>query len=941
MAKKILIEYDIDSKDLKIAGQETLSLTQQLRILKKELQRGDLKPEQFDILRKKIGDTEDQIARTTTRSKDFLGVLATLPGPVGTFGASILGVVDTLKVFSGFSFKDIKNSLGDLADDVVEITNGFFGLGEAKKKTEEATQSLTTATQESVVATQNNTSALAANATQGAVVTNAVTKQQEALKALAKENQLATVVYDQNGVARVKATKSIKDMTSAELALFGQQKAAIQQSGVLKVKNMELAGSYEASIGGIVGATTATNALTAAQRAAAFAGQALKVVLASLGIGLIIIAVTELISLLGEWVSGTKEAERAQKEFNNELERTTTLLELDLNDTRRRNAIRLAELKAAGASEKEIRNQQLKELKENLALVNQAVTDAANLENATLKRTDEKAVEDYNTISKKRTELEQKAKDISTQIRVAELTGIADDNKKRLELNKKAADDEYNRKLKELDALIQLEVDKDNTDEKRLADYLDRKMKLIMTKEKLSAAEQQLMRQQNAQKVKQSLDEDAQRLLDYFKKIEDIRIDALEDEEQARIEARENKVYFDKVALSKDKEFLKKSKEEQDKVFKDLEIAAQQDILKIREEFFLKRFQQEQQQAIATIELLTKLKEQENSVNAIRLQQLGNFNAVYGDYFFGNKGLKALYAQYFVDLRQVYTDEFNANTALFDAEQAQLDQALANKSLSQEKYNEQIRELNEKRLQNSEEFTQRQIQLDQLEVDSKRASADKTVEIGAQLVNLLSAVAGKSKGIQIAAAITEAGVAIARIIIDTQRAIIAFSASVAPLGPAGVPIAAGYAVKAKIAAALSIATIVAQGINKLKEIKSQGSEEGGGQQSNRLGRGYADGGIVRGPGGPKSDSINARLSNGEAVMTAGAVTMFAPLLSMMNQMGGGASFTNSLNAALPDKPVVSAPSLDQTPMIVKTYVVEKELTDAQYRQARLKELSTL
>jgi len=920
MAKRILIEYDVDSKDLKIAGQETLSLTQQLRILKKELQRGDLKPEQFDILRKKIGDTEDQIARTTTRSKDFLGVLATLPGPVGTFGASILGVVDTLKVFSGFSFKDIKNSLGDLGDDVVEITNGFLGLGDAKKKTEESTKSLTTATQESVAVTENNSSALAANAAQGAVVTNAISKQQEALKALAKEQQFATVLYDSKGNAMIKATKPIKDMTQAEAALFAQQRAALVQSGVLKTKNMELAGSYETATAGIVTTTVATNTLTVAQRAAAFAGQALKVVLASLGIGLVIIAITELISLLTEWASGTKEAERAQKEFNDELERTTTLLELDLNDTRRRNAIRIAELKAAGASEKEIRNQQLKELKENLDLVNQAVIDAAKLENATLKRTDEKAVEDYTTISKKRTELEQKAKDIRTQIRVAELTGIADDNKKRLELNKKSADDEYNRKLKELDALIQLEVDKDNTDEKRLADFLDRKMKLIMTKEKLSAAEQQLMRQQNSQKVKQALDEDSQRLQDYFKKVEDIRIDAIADEEQARVEARENKVYFDKIALSRDKEFIKKSKQEQDKLFKDLEIAAQQDILKIREEFFLKRLQIAQDQAIAEVDALTRLKDQENNINNVRLQQLGDFTAVYGDYFFGNKGLKALYAKYFVDLRQVYTDEFNANTAIFDAEQIQLDQALANKTLSQEKYDERIRELNEKRLQNNEEFTQRQIQLDQLEVDSKRASADKTVEIGA----------------------TEAGVAIARIIIDTQRAIIAFSASVAPLGPAGVPIAAGYAVKAKIAAALSIATIVAQGINKLKEIKSAGSGEGeGGQQSNRLGRGYADGGIVRGPGGPKSDSINARLSNGEAVMTAGAVTMFAPLLSMMNQMGGGAAFTSSLNTALPDRPAVAQPSLEQSEMIVKTYVVEKELTDAQHRQARLKNLSTL
>ena len=94
--KKIFIEYDIDSSDLKIANGETLSLTQQLRILKKELQKGDLKPEQFDILRKKIGDTEDQIAKTTVKSKDFFGVLSTLPGPVGQFGSSLLGVVSPI-----------------------------------------------------------------------------------------------------------------------------------------------------------------------------------------------------------------------------------------------------------------------------------------------------------------------------------------------------------------------------------------------------------------------------------------------------------------------------------------------------------------------------------------------------------------------------------------------------------------------------------------------------------------------------------------------------------------------------------------------------------------------------------------------------------------------------------------------------------------------------
>jgi hypothetical protein len=103
----------------------------------------------------------------------------------------------------------------------------------------------------------------------------------------------------------------------------------------------------------------------------------------------------------------------------------------------------------------------------------------------------------------------------------------------------------------------------------------------------------------------------------------------------------------------------------------------------------------------------------------------------------------------------------------------------------------------------------------------------------------------------------------------------------------------------------------------------------------------ANGGIVRGPGGPKSDSIPTNLSNGEAVMTSGAVTMFAPLLSMMNQMGGGTSFSSDLSVASPDNPIRNNPAQEQSPIIMKTYVVESELTSAQQKQGRLKELSTL
>lgn len=158
--------------------------------------------------------------------------------------------------------------------------------------------------------------------------------------------------------------------------------------------------------------------------------------------------------------------------------------------------------------------------------------------------------------------------------------------------------------------------------------------------------------------------------------------------------------------------------------------------------------------------------------------------------------------------------------------------------------------------------------------------------------------------------------------------------------PSTLPSPFDWIVKVANAAALGITTAI--NIANIKKTKFEGTD-GAGEAAggNRMGRGYADGGIVRGPGTSKSDSIPARLSNGEAVMTSGAVTMFAPLLSMMNQMGGGTSFNSGLNNALPDNPNRANPAMEQQPLIMKTYVVENELTSSQQRQARLKDLSTL
>lgn len=79
-----------------------------------------------------------------------------------------------------------------------------------------------------------------------------------------------------------------------------------------------------------------------------------------------------------------------------------------------------------------------------------------------------------------------------------------------------------------------------------------------------------------------------------------------------------------------------------------------------------------------------------------------------------------------------------------------------------------------------------------------------------------------------------------------------------------------------VAAISTITTIISQ----IKSLNSTAAEEGAKYH-------YARGGLVTGPGTGTSDSIPARLSNGEAVMTARAVVDWGPVLSMMNVSSGG------------------------------------------------------
>lgn len=112
-------------------------------------------------------------------------------------------------------------------------------------------------------------------------------------------------------------------------------------------------------------------------------------------------------------------------------------------------------------------------------------------------------------------------------------------------------------------------------------------------------------------------------------------------------------------------------------------------------------------------------------------------------------------------------------------------------------------------------------------------------------------------------------------------------------------------------------------------------------------RKLAGGGLVSGSGTSTSDSIPARLSNGESVINARSTAMFTPLLSAINQAGGGKPFAfggvvspQEVVAQQQSASLIQALSQSQGQPI-KTYVVAQDMTSMQMFDRAQKSRSTL
>jgi hypothetical protein len=241
-------------------------------------------------------------------------------------------------------------------------------------------------------------------------------------------------------------------------------------------------------------------------------------------------------------------------------------------------------------------------------------------------------------------------------------------------------------------------------------------------------------------------------------------------------------------------------------------------------------------------------------------------------------------------------------------------QAAANNELEQERIKlEQLAYLRDNARQmegeSLEAWNARRLQLEQDYLDQKQALADKEVQVEQVKLEAYSSIAGGISKVFEAMGDSESDfakiskvLALAEIAINTGKAI-----------AAGVAQAQSVPFPGNIAAiATTVATIMANIATAISTVKSAK---------------FAKGGLIKGIGTGTSDSITAKVSNGESVMTANATAMFSPLLSAINQLGGGVPIVHGGAATQMGEDMLAAAIAKGYAMAPAPVVSVREITD--------------
>lgn len=931
LQKGLKIQYDIDGKPIDVVIDKSLNLQKQVRLLTAELRKTKEGTAEFTLLSSKLNDAKDNLERVNAKSKDLFASLSLLPGPVGSFFGQLNGAIGLMKTFSGFSLKDVSNQFKEVVNDVKDIFNNLLGLNNATKELSDTNKELNNNTK----TTSTNFNNVAISADNVTKATKAVRTEQETfnaaltnlkssgfdplVQAMGKEEKVAIKVGDQT-----------KELTKEQIALAATS------------KNLKV--STDAATGALIIQAEATTALTAAEKAAVLASNLLKAALASLGIGLVIMAFVKLYEVASEWITGAK----AAKAENERLTSSFELLKRAIDDTQTaikdQTDLLVLQAKIAGKSEEEL-FRITKEGFDKRVKANQDGRKKIERElellvgNSKLKEEDrlklQKDLEDkYVELGRQANELriEGEKLTLTEELRIAEEGRRKDKEKKdkRLQQNKeylqkleqdtKAGLDKL-RTLEEQNALLVIEDERKRTakelefqkkkeeDEIKALKLKDTKINgVAVTGEQLRAKLLEEVRVKYGQitlnNSKKYTEEDLKILKDFQRKTRDIEIEGIEDKNEREKQKRDEDLKRQIEDLEQDKEFVKKSEEEKERI----------------RELIRKKFALQEQEVIRE----NKKKENEDAVNALddqlRFLQLKGESLI--------EGTRA----YYQNLRDI---TFKAE----EREIAEAKKVAFEKKKTEEELQKEIKAIQEKYQSQRKDLRLKELE-DYLNMSKQIASSISGFISTMSETNAINEQNELQRAKGNAAAQDEIKkkyfeknkrASIAQAYISTfQSAVDAF------LSLAKIPVVGPYL------GGVAAAAAIAFGQQKISAIRQQqyDSEYTDPGSKIQLARGYARGGMIDGARHAEG-GVLIEAEGGEAVMTRGAVSMFGPLLAMMNQAGGGTNFNKDMMFTANDAPSSSPSGQSPEPVIMKTYVVSNELTTEAEKQARLKNLSTL
>ena len=286
----------------------------------------------------------------------------------------------------------------------------------------------------------------------------------------------------------------------------------------------------------------------------------------------------------------------------------------------------------------------------------------------------------------------------------------------------------------------------------------------------------------------------------------------------------------------------------------------------------------------------------------------------------------------FADKMKFAGEDFALQQQILDQKLEQ-DRIYYEKLLAQENLTaEQRKKIQDDQTANAKMNAEAQITIEQKKFDAQQ----KLLMAIAAAINAVADIIGKN---------TKAGkaLAVAATLINTYAAIAGQLRAATNSGQAAIP---GWAIAQAVATGLVGFKAVADIIKT--PIPNEGGGGGTGAASGTAvpkPRGMATGGFVSGIGGSKSDLIPAMLSNGESVINAQSTSMFRPLLSSINAIGGGRRFADgglavgsfSQDQAL--QQLQNSLNLQQAP--IKTYVVASDMTNQQMMDRNIKTRSTV